>query len=95
VAAWIVITEVTDFEPGVTVGALHVAVRPAGSEELESVTALLYEPPTGETVTVTLTEPAEVSVKGVCGAATVKLALLDTVTETAVEVEAANPELPE
>jgi hypothetical protein len=90
-----VITEVTALEPGVTVAALHVAVTPAGSDEFDNVTALLKAPPTGVTVTVTSTEPPEVRVKGLWGALTVKLAVLDTFTVTPVEVDPANPALPE
>ena len=89
-----VIMVVLPFAPGVTVGGLNDAVAPAGKPEADMVTGLLNAPPSGGTVTLTLTEPPSWdTVAGVVGAATVNAGV--TACETAVEVAEAKVALPE
>jgi len=79
--------------PGVTVAGLNVAVARGGNPVATRVTTLVYEPPSGGTVTVICTEPPSLTVNGVCGAVTVYAAV--TVSSCEPDVEPVNAVLPE
>src|ERR1700678_3626367 len=55
-ASWMVMSGVAPEFPGVTEAGVNVATACAGSPDADIVTALLNAPPSGDAVTVALTE---------------------------------------